>query len=64
MTTKPCTLAPKHKWTFDRNVTQGTFGPGTLTMSVRGLYRCACGATRIGAANQNAPGADIREHLV
>lgn len=65
--TKPCTLptakAEKHAWAFDRNVKIGSMtvtGRGTRAhLAVRGLYRCACGETRIGKTNINAPGAGL-----
>lgn len=62
-----CTTGPKHKWEFVRNgvkstVVGGSFG-GSASFAVRGLYKCACGQMRIGAANMNAAGSDLREHM-
>jgi hypothetical protein len=61
--TKPCTTGPKHKWTWVKNVTtsKGTFGSrGTMVhLSLRGLYKCECGATRNGNPNDN--GHDLRQ---
>ncbi len=53
----PCTIDPKvpaHRWAWVRNMPTGaTFARNAAP--ARGLYQCACGASRIGAANQNAP---------
>lgn len=61
--TKPCTLGPKHKWQWVKNVTirnvtissRGT----SVRISLRGLYQCECGADRIGKDNPN--GTDLRQ---
>jgi hypothetical protein len=61
--TKPCTLGPKHKWQWVKNVTiknvtissRGT----SMRVSLRGLYKCECGADRIGKDNPN--GHDLRQ---
>ena len=59
-----CTLAPQHKWVFQRNVVSSKgVGGGVTKLSLRGKYRCACGETRIGAVNQNAPNADLGHAL-
>lgn len=63
MATKPCTNGPRHSWAFVSNTSvgslthtsRGSFG----RFSLKGLYRCTCGATRIGAPDHNAPG-DLR----
>lgn len=61
--TKPCTIGPKHKWQWVKNVTikKGTFGPcgSTMQVSLRGLYKCECGADRIGKDNHSGP--DLRQ---
>lgn len=64
--TKPCPNGGeqgKHKWEFVRNGTvtraHAGFGGGSMSLSVRGLYRCACGAQRVGRVNVNAPGASL-----
>lgn len=55
----PCPLNPStprapHRWAWVRNMPTGaTFQHRAAPP--RGLYQCACGASRIGAANQNAP---------
>lgn len=62
MKTKPCTLGPRHKWTWIKNVSvgslvhtpRGTHGQFTL----KGLYRCQCGHKKHGQANPN--GGDLR----
>lgn len=65
---KTCSITNgKHKWTFVKNVSKATmtFGPKGShgTLSVRGLYRCECGETRIGKCKNDAPGSDLREHF-
>jgi hypothetical protein len=61
--TKPCTLGPKHKWQWVenvtiRNVTMNSRGT-RISISLRGLYKCECGADRIGKDNPN--GHDLRQ---
>lgn len=56
--TKPCTLGPRHKWEFVRNKTFTTATLHTRTLSVRGVYKCACGAKKIGEMNHFAPDAN------
>ncbi|WP_155741521.1 hypothetical protein [Burkholderia vietnamiensis] len=56
---KPCTLGPKHKWVWKRNVTlkriyvmpRGT----TAQLSYRGEYRCECGERKYGVSKDRAP---------
>lgn len=59
---KPCTLGPKHQWTFVRNVEVGAVQVGRLgsvgRFSLKGLYRCQCGAAKNGAFDPN--GSDLR----
>jgi hypothetical protein len=64
--TKPCPNGGekgKHSWQFVRNGTQtrvsAGLGGGFMSISVRGLYRCACGATRVGQMKPDAPGSDL-----
>jgi hypothetical protein len=56
--TKPCTNGPKHKWQWVKNVTSATATINshgtTMRMSLRGLYKCECGAERTGKDNPNA----------
>ncbi len=58
-----CTLGPRHTWAFVKNVSVGTMsitGRGSSAhFSLKGLYRCACGAQKRGAYNPN--GADLRQ---
>ncbi|WP_428851168.1 hypothetical protein [Imbroritus primus] len=59
----PCTLGPKHKWEFVRNIRTGsvTIGPNgsSAKLSVKGRYRCACGLRKLGPMRHEeaAPGA-------
>lgn len=48
-TIKPCTLGKRHKWVFVKNVTTRTSTLHTMTISGRGVYRCACGERKYGA---------------
>lgn len=60
---KPCTKGPKHAWTFVKNASvgslthtaHGSFGH----FSLKGLYRCTCGATKYGPHDPNEAG-DLR----
>lgn len=65
--TPACTVGAKHTWKFVRNGAQAKSTSGmdghSMIISVRGLYKCACGATRIGQPNRNAPGNDVRDHV-
>lgn len=60
--TKPCTNGPRHSWTwvknFNRTRITHTARGSSAQISLKGLYRCACGETRIGQPNHNAP--DLR----
>jgi len=51
---KPCTVTPKHSWTFVSNVkfTRASHGPGgsRVSISLRGKYRCECGEVKYAAA--------------
>lgn len=61
--TKPCTLGPKHKWQWVKNVTIKsvtiTSRGSSMRISLRGHYKCECGADRIGKDNPN--GHDLRQ---
>lgn len=61
------TASGRHIWFFVRNGTVrksvGGFGSGSVQLSLKGLYRCACGETKQGPYNPNAAGADIRDHM-
>ncbi|PTT35467.1 hypothetical protein DBR23_23470 [Acidovorax sp. HMWF018] len=58
MKQKPCTLNPKHKWEFVKNVNQTVINGRSARLSLRGFYRCACGATKLGPYDPNGP--DLR----
>ena len=57
--TKLCTIGPKHKWQWVKNVTINklTIGPrgSSMHVSLRGIYKCECGADRIGRDNPGNP---------
>lgn len=62
--TPKCTKAPRHTWSFVKNVKAGSItvsGRGSHgRFTLKGLYRCECGATKHAAPDLNAPGADLR----
>ncbi len=52
---KPCTQGPRHKWTWLKNTTSSLIGGRGASFSLRGIYRCACGARKVGEPNYNEP---------
>lgn len=52
---KPCTLGPKHKWTWLKNakITMFTFGGRASAgqLSLKGIYKCECGEKKTGQPN-------------
>lgn len=62
--TPKCTKAERHTWAFVRNVKVGTMTVSEHGshghLSLKGLYRCKCGATKHGAPDLNARSADLR----
>lgn len=53
---KPCTIGPRHKWEWVRNITVSSHaGGGCLLLSSKGRYKCQCGAVKVGAPNHNEP---------
>lgn len=57
-TTKPCTTGPRHSWGWVKNVANTQVGGRSVKVTLRGLYRCACGAKKTGAPNHAGP--DLR----
>lgn len=45
---KACTSGKRHKWNFVRNRITQSGGPTTIRISKRGIYRCDCGAQKLG----------------
>jgi hypothetical protein len=45
---KPCTIGKRHKWVFVRNVTRKYQNGRTVQLTLKGGYRCECGATKYG----------------
>ncbi|MHA4952210.1 hypothetical protein [Acinetobacter pittii] len=45
---KKCTLGSRHKWEHVKNVQLQTQTSRTVTLSLKGLYKCACGAKKYG----------------
>lgn len=43
-----CPIAGDHAWQWAENVQQPTSKAKRLTVSIKGFYQCACGATQIG----------------
>lgn len=52
---KACTNGPRHKWTWLKNTTSAQVSSRSASFSMRGLYRCACGARKAGEPNHNEP---------
>lgn len=52
---KPCTLGPKHKWTWLKNTKtyKGSFTGGghAVQISLKGIYKCECGEKKTGQPN-------------
>lgn len=59
--TKPCKIGPRHKWTWLKNVASSQVGGRGVYayFTLRGLYRCACGAQKIGGPSNSGP--DLRD---
>lgn len=52
--TKRCTKGKRHKWSFFKNVTVKRFyANGSIQLSLRGLFKCKCGAKKLGMARFN-----------
>jgi len=58
MTNNQCTKGPRHAWMWAKNVTNSQVGGRSIRFTLRGLYRCECGAQKVGPANHNGP--DLR----
>lgn len=58
MNTALCTNASKHKWTWVKNVSKTTINSSSVQLSLRGFYRCSCGASKVGRPNHDGP--DLR----
>lgn len=48
MKPRTCTLGKRHKWQFVRNVKFAQVSMQSTSLSIRGLYKCACGETKHG----------------
>ena len=59
--TKPCKKGPRHKWTWLKNVASSQVGGygADVHYTLRGLYRCDCGAKTVGRPDNR--GADLRD---
>lgn len=55
----PCTIGPKHKWDYANNVIVKRVTDRGFSLEVKGRYRCACGARKLGPMRHEeaAPGA-------
>lgn len=49
----------RHTWVFLKNVESVPRNGRAINVRLRGAYRCACGVTKMGDHNPNAPG-DLR----
>lgn len=56
---EPCTKGPKHKWEFVRNKEVMHSTPTTMSITLKGVYRCACGARKLGDFRHEAPAAPL-----
>jgi hypothetical protein len=45
---QPCTKGKRHKWVFVKNVTTKTQTLRSISITRRGVYRCACGERKYG----------------
>lgn len=45
---KPCTEGKRHKWDFVRNHNCRTESLRSIGWTLRGLYKCKCGALKYG----------------
>ena len=45
---KDCPAGGNHDWQWVENVQQPTTKAKRLTVTTKGFYQCACGATRLG----------------
>lgn len=52
---KPCSLAKRHSWEFVRNRITKYINGRTVHLSQRGVYRCECGAKKLGDPQLDAP---------
>lgn len=53
--TTPCTKGTRHKWHFVKNTTNGmSVSRGGIRLTLRGLYRCECGQTKLSTADHEA----------
>ena len=62
MSIKPCTIGPRHRWEWIKNISVGSLvhtRRGTLgKFTLKGLYKCQCGHKKYGQPNHN--GGDLR----
>lgn len=45
---KKCTLGSRHKWEHVKNVQVKTQTARTVSISLKGLYKCKCGPKKYG----------------
>lgn len=46
---KPCPISGDHAWRWVQNIQQPASKAKRLTVTTKGFYQCACGATHLGA---------------
>lgn len=61
---KKCTLAPRHQWTWTKNVTNGQVGGRGINLSLRGIYRCKCGEQKVGTPNHDTNQPNLLNDIV
>lgn len=59
--TKPCKIGPRHKWTWLKNIASSQVGGrgAYAYFTLRGIYRCECGAKKVGRPDNSGP--DLRD---
>lgn len=50
---KKCTLGARHQWKWLKNATNSQVGGRGSSFSLRGVYRCDCGAKKVDSPNLN-----------
>ena len=45
---KKCTLGPRHKWNFLKNITTRYINGSSIRFTQKGVYACECGLKKYG----------------
>ncbi|WP_159918016.1 hypothetical protein [Pantoea sp. 18069] len=57
-----CPIQGEHLWRWVENIQQPTSKAKRLTVSIKGFYQCACGATQMGPKQRQPPKARKKPH--